>query len=38
MGKKWVIGVLGVLVIVLGGFLYPNLAQSGRKVINFNAG
>jgi hypothetical protein len=38
MRKKWVIGILGVSLIVLGPFLYPDPAQSERKIINFNAG
>lgn len=38
MRKKWIIGILPVLLIVLGSFFNPALAQSERKIINFNAG
>ena len=38
MKKKCVIGILGILLIVFGPFLFPDPAHSQRKIINFNAG
>ena len=38
MKKIWIIGCLAVLFMVSGIFLYPDPAQSERKIINFNAG
>jgi hypothetical protein len=34
----WVVGCLALLVMVSGSFFCPDLAQSERKIINFNAG
>ena len=38
MRKMWIIGCLAVLVMVFISFSNPVLAQSERKIINFNAG
>jgi len=38
MKKIWIIGCLAVLVMVFISFSNPVLAQSERKMINFNAG
>ena len=38
MKKMRVIGLLAVLLMVLGLFSNPVLAQSNKKIINFNAG
>jgi len=38
MKKIWIIGCLTILFTFFGSFFYPGLAQSERKIINFNAG
>jgi len=38
MKKMWIIGCLAILVMVFISFSNPVLAQSERKIINFNAG